>query len=127
MSAASGSNQRANDCAKLRRDAALAGQQATPQNLQHPNNQDENLYPNKIGNYSKGLPHNNDGSVFTYLQGILPGNPVAALVLALRSILLHALAPPTTLLVKLALCSVTMFVAGIIIFGRLKTRFYDYV
>ncbi|HKG47414.1 MAG TPA: vanadium-dependent haloperoxidase [Pyrinomonadaceae bacterium] len=61
--AASGSNQRANDCAKLRRDAAMAGLQATPQNLQHPNNQDEDLYPNKIGNYSKGLPHNADGTV----------------------------------------------------------------
>jgi len=61
--AATGSNQRANECAKLRRDAAVAGLQATPQNLQHPNNQDENIYPNKIGNYSKGLPHNNDGTV----------------------------------------------------------------
>ncbi|HEU4833252.1 MAG TPA: vanadium-dependent haloperoxidase [Pyrinomonadaceae bacterium] len=61
--AANGSNQRANDCAKLRRNAAQAGLQATPQNLQHPNNQDENIYPNKIGNYSKGLPHNNDGTV----------------------------------------------------------------
>jgi len=61
--AATGSNQRANDCAKLRRDAAITGLQATPQNLQHPNNQDENLYPNKLGNYSKGLPHNNDGTV----------------------------------------------------------------
>ena len=61
--AASGSNQRANECAKLRRDAATTGLQATPQNLQHPNNQDENIYPNKIGNYSKGLPHNNDGTV----------------------------------------------------------------
>jgi hypothetical protein len=45
------------------RDAAQVGLQATPQNLQHPNNLDENLYPNKIGNYSKGLPHNNDGTV----------------------------------------------------------------
>jgi hypothetical protein len=63
VQAASGSNQRANECAKLRRDAAMAGLQATPQNLQHPNNQDENIYPNKIGNYSKGLPHNNDGTV----------------------------------------------------------------
>ena len=61
--AATGSNQRANDCAKLRRDAAMAGLQATPANLQHPNNQDEDLYPNKLGNYSKGLPHNNDGTV----------------------------------------------------------------
>src|SRR5215217_6093287 len=63
VQAANGSNQRANDCAKLRRDAAMEGLQATPQNLQHSNNQDEDLYPNKIGNYSKGLPHNDDGTV----------------------------------------------------------------
>jgi len=63
VQAANGSNQRANECAKLRRDAAMAGLQDTPQNLQYPNNQDESLYPNKIGNYSKGLPHNNDGTV----------------------------------------------------------------
>ena len=63
INAATGPNQRANECAKLRRDAANAGLQATPQNLQHPNNQDELLYPNKIGNFSKGLPHNNDGTV----------------------------------------------------------------
>ena len=61
--ATSDSNQRANACAKLRRDAANAGLQATPQNLQHPNNNDENLYPNKLGSYSKGLPHNDDGTV----------------------------------------------------------------
>lgn len=61
--AAPASNQRANQCAKLRRDAAAAGLKDTPQNLQHPNNQDENLYPNKLGSYSKGLPHNNDGTV----------------------------------------------------------------
>jgi hypothetical protein len=57
------SNQRANACAKLRRDTAQAGLQNTPSNLQHPNNQDENLYPNKLGNFSKGLPHNDDGTV----------------------------------------------------------------
>src|SRR5215207_3689659 len=57
------SNQRANDCAKLRRDAAQNGLLNTPQNLQHPTNSDEDLYPNKIANYSKGLPHNNDGTV----------------------------------------------------------------
>jgi len=78
--AAPGSNQRANACAKLRRDAANAGLQATPQNLQHPNNQDENLYPNKIGNYSKGLPHNDDGTVVlsaynALLQAINSGQP----------------------------------------------------
>jgi len=61
--AATGSNQRANACAKLRRDTANAGLQTTPPNLQHPDNDDEELYPNKIGNFSKGLPHNNDGTV----------------------------------------------------------------
>jgi len=80
VEAATGSNQRANACAKLRRDAANAGLQATPQNLQHPNNQDENLYPNKIGNYSKGLPHNDDGTVVlsaynALLQAINSGQP----------------------------------------------------
>jgi hypothetical protein len=63
QAASDGSNQRANDCAKLRREAANAGLQATPQNLQHPSNHDEDLYPNKLGSYSKGLPHNSDGTV----------------------------------------------------------------
>ncbi len=62
-SAGPGANQRANDCAKLRRDSAQAGLQATPQNLQHAANGDEDLYPNKIASYSKGLPHNADGTV----------------------------------------------------------------
>jgi hypothetical protein len=77
---ANGSNQRANDCAKLRRDAAMAGLQATPPNLQHPNNQDEDLYPNKLGSYSKGLPHNDDGTVAlgayaALVQAINSGRP----------------------------------------------------
>lgn len=63
VQAAPGSNQRANECAKLRRDAASAGLKDTPQNLPHPNNLDEDLYPNKLGSYSKGLPHNADGTV----------------------------------------------------------------
>ena len=75
--AADGSNQRANDCARLRRDAATAGLKATPQNLQHPSNQDEELYPNKLGSFSKGLPHNDDGTVDL--------NAYAALIQALNS------------------------------------------
>jgi hypothetical protein len=78
--AATGSNQRANACAKLRRDAANEGLQATSQNLQHPDNDDEELYPNRIGSYSKGLPHNNDGTVVVsaynaLLQAINSGRP----------------------------------------------------
>lgn len=54
-------------------------------------------------------------------------NPVAALVLALRNILMDGQAPPTTLLVKLPLVSIGTFIAGRLIFSRLKNRFYDYV
>ena len=67
-----GSNQRANTSAKLRRDAAQFGLQQTPQNLPHLSNNDETLYPNRIGNYSKGLPHNHDGTVVaTAYQSLL--------------------------------------------------------
>lgn len=41
-------------CAKQERDIPIPN---------HPNNGDEALYPNKIGNYSKGLPHGNLGEV----------------------------------------------------------------
>jgi hypothetical protein len=80
QAAPANSNQRANACAKIRRDAAQTGLQSTTQNLQHPSNNDENLYPNKIGSYSKGLPHNNDGTVNlaaynSLLQAINSGNP----------------------------------------------------
>ncbi|HJP90835.1 MAG TPA: vanadium-dependent haloperoxidase [Pyrinomonadaceae bacterium] len=78
--AADGSNQRANDCAKLRRDAATTNLKETPQNLQHPSNQDEDLYPSKLGSYSKGLPHNSDGTVVlsayaALLQALNSGRP----------------------------------------------------
>jgi ABC-type polysaccharide/polyol phosphate export permease len=54
-------------------------------------------------------------------------NPVAALVLALHSILLQGQAPPTILLVKLAAVSAATFAVGWCVFGRLKSRFYDYL
>jgi len=46
----------------------------------HPNNGDEDRYPNRIGSYSKGLPHNSLGEVNqaaynVYLQAIKTGNP----------------------------------------------------
>ncbi|MEK6337075.1 MAG: vanadium-dependent haloperoxidase [Acidobacteriota bacterium] len=71
QAASPGSNQRANECAKLRRDSAQSGLQSTPQNLQHPGNGDEDLYSNKIGSYSKSLPHNNDGTVNLAAYGAL--------------------------------------------------------
>lgn len=52
-------------------------------------------------------------------------NPVAALVLALRNILLEGTAPAPTLLIKLTSVSVATFCVGWLVFGRLKARFYD--
>jgi len=52
-------------------------------------------------------------------------NPVAAVVLALRNVLLEGIAPPTSLLVKLTAASVAILCAGIAIFARLKRKFYD--
>lgn len=54
-------------------------------------------------------------------------NPIAALVLALRNILLDAKAPRTPLLIKLFLVSFCMFGFGWFTFRRLRTRFYDYL
>jgi lipopolysaccharide transport system permease protein len=52
-------------------------------------------------------------------------NPIAALVLALRDILLEAKAPRAILLVKLFLVSFSTFGVGWYVFPRLKHRFYD--
>jgi len=60
-------------------------------------------------------------------KAIYQYNPVAALVLALRNILLEAQAPPSTLLVKLAAVSVVTFLGGWLLFRRLQPRFYDYL
>jgi len=54
-------------------------------------------------------------------------NPVAAMVLALRSILLEVSAPPASLLVKLTLMSLGTLALGFWVFRRLKMRFYDYL
>ncbi len=54
-------------------------------------------------------------------------NPVAALVLALRNILLEATAPPPSLLVKLCCSSLLMLALGWIVFRKLQQSFYDYL
>src|SRR5213594_3981878 len=54
-------NQRRMQAYQIRHDAAVAEmQQPLPQ---HPDNGDEARYLNKIGSYSKGLPHNDLGEV----------------------------------------------------------------
>jgi ABC-type polysaccharide/polyol phosphate export permease len=54
-------------------------------------------------------------------------NPVAALVLASRNILLEGKAPPNSLLIKLVLVSSLSVILGSYIFSKLKRRFYDYL
>jgi ABC-type polysaccharide/polyol phosphate export permease len=54
-------------------------------------------------------------------------NPVAALVLACRNILLESEAPPNTLLVKLVFSSVLIFLTGLGVFRLLRQKFYNYL
>lgn len=54
-------------------------------------------------------------------------NPVAALVLASRRILLEGQAPPATLLIKLAFSSAVVLVAGWLLFRKLKWGVYDHL
>jgi ABC-type polysaccharide/polyol phosphate export permease len=54
-------------------------------------------------------------------------NPIAAVVLACRNILYEAKAPPPTLLFKLSLVSALFLAAGLLVFGRLKRKFADYL
>lgn len=54
-------------------------------------------------------------------------NPIAALILALRNILMEGVAPSTTLLLKLAFTSTLVFAVGLLLFNRLKRHFFDYL
>jgi len=54
-------------------------------------------------------------------------NPVAALVLACRNILLEGVPPPNSLLLKLAVSSLVVFLLGVLAFRKLKWAVYDHV
>ena len=54
-------------------------------------------------------------------------NPLAALILALRDILLKGQAPRWELLAKLTSVSLGMFLLGLLAFRKLRGRFYDYL
>ncbi len=58
-------------------------------------------------------------------QGIYQFNPVAALVLASRNILLEGKAPPNSLLYKLSISSVVVLAVGSIVFRWMRRGFYD--
>jgi ABC-type polysaccharide/polyol phosphate export permease len=54
-------------------------------------------------------------------------NPIAAVVLACRNIMMDGSAPPPTLLFKLFVVSILFLTVGLLVFGRLKRRFADYL
>lgn len=54
-------------------------------------------------------------------------NPVAAVVLACRNIVMESKAPPTSLLWKLSLVSLAALAVGLYVFGKLKRKFADYL
>ena len=51
----------------------------------------------------------------------------AALVISLRKILLNGEAPAAATLLKLTAVSLTFFVTGLIVFRRMKPRFYEHI
>jgi ABC-type polysaccharide/polyol phosphate export permease len=54
-------------------------------------------------------------------------NPVAALVMAMRNILIEGIPPPMSLVRNLALAASVSIAIGFGIFERLKNRFYEHI
>ena len=63
----------------------------------------------------------------TRFHALYQYNPIAAVVLACRNILMDGTAPPPTLLYKLFFVSVLFLTLGVLVFTRLKRRFADYL
>jgi ABC-type polysaccharide/polyol phosphate export permease len=57
-------------------------------------------------------------------RGLYQINPVAALVLMMRNVLLESHAPLASTLIRLAIVSVAMFGAGLFVFRKLENGFY---
>jgi ABC-type polysaccharide/polyol phosphate export permease len=60
-------------------------------------------------------------------QAIYQYNPVAAVVLACRAVVMEGRMPPAPLLVKLPLVSFAFLILGFLLFRRLKRNFADYL
>ena len=54
-------------------------------------------------------------------------NPVAALALAMRKVLIDRHSPPETLIVNMVIVAAVALGLGLLVFGRLKRRFYEYI
>jgi ABC-type polysaccharide/polyol phosphate export permease len=60
-------------------------------------------------------------------KGLYELNPIAAVVMAFRNVLIENKAPAFSLRWRMALVSTLAFVIGAFLFERLKKRFYDYL
>ncbi|MGC2657722.1 MAG: ABC transporter permease, partial [Bryobacteraceae bacterium] len=60
-------------------------------------------------------------------KGIYEFNPVAALIMALRNVVLEGHSPASTLLYKLTVVSIATFFVGLYIFRRVRNNLYDYL
>jgi hypothetical protein len=72
--------QRANACYQYRINTATANNPRLPPLFNRPTNGDETLYTNRIGNFSKGLPHQSNGEVVPsayniFLDALRNGSP----------------------------------------------------
>jgi homopolymeric O-antigen transport system permease protein len=54
-------------------------------------------------------------------------NPISALVISLRKILINAEPPAAATLAKLMAVSCTVFIVGLFVFRRMKPRFYEHI
>jgi ABC-type polysaccharide/polyol phosphate export permease len=54
-------------------------------------------------------------------------NPIAALIIAMRSVLLDGQAPATSLMLKFTLIALGTLGTGMWVFRQMKSRFYDYL
>jgi ABC-type polysaccharide/polyol phosphate export permease len=59
--------------------------------------------------------------------GLYHYNPVAALVMGMRYVLLQGMEPPASILWKLTGISLAVFAIGILAFRRMERSFYDYL
>jgi len=54
-------------------------------------------------------------------------NPVAAMVMGMRKVLLDHTAPPLSLMLKLSGISIAVLILGLLVFRRMQRSFYDYL
>jgi len=62
-----------------------------------------------------------------HFKDVYQFNPIAALVLAMREVILQSSSPSPGLLIKACSVSVISLVVGFVMFRALKDRFYDYL